>query len=158
MLPQDQVLLFFLPAMAANLMLFLTGHYYGTSVVVPLDLRGRIGGRRLIGEGRGLTSLPRALAAGMLCGALQGRLEEAVVLALGAQFGMVVNSLLKRRRGIPRGGRHLPWDHIDFVLGACLIYGLHFPLSGALVLSGLVYCGVCHLVVGHLVHGRKRAV
>ena len=59
--------------------------------------------------------------------------------------------LLKRRRGIPRGGRHLPWDHIDFVLGACLIYGLHFPLSGALVLSGLVYCGVCHLVVGHLV-------
>ena len=97
MLPLEQVLLFFLPAMAANLMLFLTGHFYGTSVVVPLDLRGRVGGQRIIGEGRGLTSLPRALAAGMLCGAFQGRLEEAVVLALGAQLGMVANSLLKRR-------------------------------------------------------------
>ena len=95
MLPLEQVLLFFLPAMAANLMLFLTGHFYGTSVVVPLDLRGRVGGQRIIGEGRGLTSLPRALAAGMLCGAFQGRLEEAVVLALGAQLGMVANSLLK---------------------------------------------------------------
>ncbi|MCA9775516.1 MAG: CDP-archaeol synthase [Candidatus Eremiobacteraeota bacterium] len=150
-LPLDQVLFFFLPAMVANLILFLTGHYYGTSVVVPLDLRGRIAGKRLVGEGRGLTSLPRALAAGMLCGALQGRLEEAVVLSLGAQLGMVANSVIKRRRCIPRGGGHLPWDHIDFVLGASLVYWLHFPMSLALVLSGLVYCGVCHLVVGHLV-------
>ena len=88
LLPPQEVLVFFLPAMVANLALYLTGRLYGPAVVVPLDLKHRVRGRRVVGDGRGLTSLPRALAAGMLCGAFQGRLEEAAVLALGAQLGM----------------------------------------------------------------------
>jgi hypothetical protein len=151
LLPIEQVILFFLPAMAANLVLYLTGYYFGPAVVVPLDQKIRLGGRRLIGDGRGLTSLPRALAAGMVCGAIQGRLEEAVVLALGAQFGMVCNSLVKRRRGLPQGESHQPWDHLDFVFGASLVYAVHYHLDISMFVSGVLYCGACHLVVGHLV-------
>lgn len=151
MLPPEQVLLFFLPAMAANLMLYFTGYYYGPSVVVPLDLRLTWKGARVVGEGRGLTSLPRALVAGLLVGAVTGRLEASVLLAVGAQLGMVVNSVIKRRRGLLQGQSHRPWDHLDFVLGAALVYGLHFPLDGKLLIWGLVYCGLCHWIVSHLV-------
>ena len=58
--------------------------------------------------------------------------------------------MVKRRRGLPRGESHLPWDHLDFVLGAALVYGLHYDLDTAMWVSGLVYCGACHMVVSHV--------
>lgn len=142
---------YFLPAMLANLFLYLTSRVFGQDSVLPLDLGLKVAGKRPIGDGRGLTSLPRALAAGVLCGALQGRMEEAVLLAIGAQAGMVVNSLVKRARGLPRGANFHPWDNIDFVLGACLFVSFVQPVTWEILIAGSVYCGMAHWILGNFI-------
>ena len=142
---------FFLPAMLANLSLYLTSKAFGSRSILALDQGLEVNGRRLIGDGRGLTSLPRAIAVGALCGACQGRLEEAILLAIGAQAGMVFNSLIKRRLRVAQGSAFPPWDHIDFVLGACLFWGLEFGWKGPLFFSGVVLGGLTHYILGGII-------
>lgn len=142
---------FFLPAMFVNLSLYLTSKVFGSRSVLSLDQGFKVGQERLIGDGRGLTSLPRALVAGALCGAFQGRLEEAVLLSIGAQAGMVFNSFIKRRLGKPQGANFYPWDHIDYILGACLIWSSQFGVDLPLFISGVLCGGLTHWALGGLI-------
>lgn len=42
---------------------------------------------------------------------------------VGAMTGDCLKSYFKRRRGVAPGGRWIPWDQLDFVLGALLFVG-----------------------------------
>ena len=46
-----------------------------------------------------------------------------LAFGLGAMTGDCLKSYFKRRRGVPPGGRWVPWDQLDFVLGALLFVG-----------------------------------
>lgn len=129
---------------------------FGQSSVLPLDLRGKVAGRRLVGDSRGLWGLPAALVIGALCAIAQGRGVEAVILSLGADFGCVINSFVKRRLGMPRGKAFRPWDHIDFVLGASLFYHWQYGISPTLLVSGVVCWGATHCLGSMIVRGSLR--
>ena len=147
---------FYLPAALVPLGLYVLWVVFGQSSVLPLDLRGKIGGRRLVGDSRGLWGLPAALLLGALCAATQGRGMDALVLSLGADFGCVVNSFVKRRLGIPRGRAFRPWDHIDFVLGASVFYNWQYGLSLSLFAGGVLVWGASHWLGSLLVRGCLR--
>ncbi len=131
---------------------------FGQSSVLPLDLRGKVAGRRLLGDSRGLWGLPAALVIGALCAIAQGRGVEAVILSLGADFGCVTNSFVKRRLGMPRGKAFRPWDHIDFVLGASLFYHWQYGLPLSLLLSGVLAWGSTHWIGSLIVRGCLRGL
>lgn len=50
------------------------------------------------------------------------------VFGFGALGGDAVKSFFKRRRGLPPGARWMPWDQIDFILGALIgVSPLYLP-------------------------------
>jgi len=51
-----------------------------------------------------------------------------LLLGLGALAGDSVKSYFKRKKGIKPGGRWIPWDQIDYVIGGlALTYFVFFP-------------------------------
>lgn len=143
-----ELVAFFLPACLVPLIFYLSSLTFGQASVLPADLNARWRGRPLVGKGRGLWGPAAALVVGSLCGVLQGRGEEGLVLALGAHMGTVFNSLFKRAMGWERGRDFPPLDHIDFALGACLCYHLEYGLSFSTLVGGVILCGLAHRFLG----------
>jgi hypothetical protein len=143
--------LFFLPATLVSFSLYLLWLLFGQASVLPLDLNRRWGGQALVGGGRGLLSIGFVCIIGSVCAVVQGRGDDALILALGAHFGTVANSFLKRRFHFERGKHAVPWDHIDFVLGASLAYSLQYPITLQMVMAGIVICGTLHWSLGRLI-------
>lgn len=142
---------YFFPAMLLNLTLYLSGLWFGQDSLLPIDLRQELSGRRLIGDGRGLSGLPWCLLVAAFCSWAQGRGVETLVQVTGAQVGMIGSSVVKRRLGIPRGKPTRPWDHIDFILGAVVFQAVSGDLSLGLALGGLILCGLTHWLVGGVI-------
>ena len=44
-----------------------------------------------------------------------------LAMGLGALGGDLLKSFFKRRRGFPPGARWIPWDQIDFIIGALIL-------------------------------------
>lgn len=133
-----------LAAMAANLALYLSGHVPTIALAPPLDGGAHWKGCRLIGDGRRLLGLTVALLASGTVGLLSGHFWIGVTAAIGVDVATVLHSFLKRRLGIPRGQAHLPWDHLDYILGALIAYGLSQPVSPFAFLSCTLIGGCAH--------------
>jgi CDP-2,3-bis-(O-geranylgeranyl)-sn-glycerol synthase len=69
---------------------------------------------------------------------------------VGAMAGDAVKSLFKRRRGVAPGKPWMPWDQLDFVIGALLLVGVPGGLSGAEVSLILIVTFVGDLAVNRL--------
>jgi len=65
-----------------------------------------------------------------------------LAFGVGAMTGDSLKSYFKRRRGVPPGARWVPFDQLDFVLGALLLVGPFASLDwldvGAILLATLV--------------------
>lgn len=142
--PVENAIWFLLPAMASNLALYLLGSLLGKEVGPPLDMGLSWKGRRLLGDSRGFIGLPVVLTVGALVGLCQGSPEVGLVLGLGVELGTVAHSFVKRRLGLRAGEGHLPWDHLDYCLGAVFAHGFCFGFDWSMV----VFC----LAVGGLIH------
>lgn len=70
-------------------------------------------------------------------------------LGAGAVAGDAVKSLLKRRRGVPPGGRWIPADQLDFPIGALLLGGSLAPLTWVDVALILAFTFVADIAVNH---------
>ena len=147
---------FFLPASVLPFGLYALWVIFGQESVLPLDLRYKLGKNRLIGDGRGWSSLLTCLVLAGLVGVYQGRGDEALVLGLGAHFGVTLNSAIKRACGVRRGVTVPLADNIDFVLGACLFYALQFEPLFTTFIQGIAVCGTAHWLVSGLVRGALR--
>ncbi len=68
---------------------------------------------------------------------------------LGAMAGDSAKSFFKRRRGIPPGQPWLPFDQVDFVLGALILVAPHstLGLGDVVLVLGLSFGG--HIAVNH---------
>src|SRR5512142_3041998 len=70
-------------------------------------------------------------------------------LGAGAVAGDAIKSLLKRRRGVPPGGRWIPADQLDFPIGALLLGGSLAQLSWIDVVAILTFTFVADIAVNH---------
>jgi CDP-2,3-bis-(O-geranylgeranyl)-sn-glycerol synthase len=76
-------------------------------------------------------------------------------IALGLRFGAgamggdAAKSFVKRRLGVAPGKRWIPWDQVDFVLGALILVGGRAALSWADVAIILLLSAAGHIAVSH---------
>lgn len=72
------------------------------------------------------------------------------LLGFGALFGDMVKSFFKRRANIKPGGRWVPFDQLDYVIGALLFGAFVYspPLYAVIVI--LVSSFLLHIAVNHL--------
>ncbi len=71
-------------------------------------------------------------------------------MGVGAMLGDSVKSFFKRRRGVAPGGTWIPFDQLDFVLGALLLVGRRAALSASDVAIVLALSFVGHILVNHI--------
>lgn len=103
----------------------------------PIDLgKNFIDGRRIFGDGKTYEGLLVALTFGTTVGIILAKfygswwIFVAFFESLFAMFGDMGGAFIKRRLNIPRGGRAIVLDQLDFVIGstiALIILGI--PIS-----------------------------
>jgi CDP-2,3-bis-(O-geranylgeranyl)-sn-glycerol synthase len=69
---------------------------------------------------------------------------------VGAMAGDSVKSLVKRRLAIAPGEPWIPWDQLDFVLGALAVVWGQAALSWADLATILLLTAAGHVLVNHL--------
>jgi len=71
---------------------------------------------------------------------------------VGAMAGDSTKSFFKRRRGIPPGGRWLPFDQLDFIFGALLLSAPVLSLGILDIVMLLVLTFFGHILINHIAY------
>src|SRR5271157_3970204 len=117
-------ILFILPAWMAN----------GTPVIfgggTPLDFNRKIGGRAILGKHKTIRGTISGLVGGFIIAALESvylpyLLATGAALVVGAAFGDLLGSFIKRRAGVKEGANVLLMDQYLFFIAA-LVFALPF--------------------------------
>lgn len=77
-------------------------------------------------------------------------IELGLRFGIGAMAGDSVKSLVKRRVGIDPGKPWVPWDQLDFVLGALVLVAPWLLLSWSDLTMVLLLSLVGHIIVTHV--------
>lgn len=139
----------------------------------PLDGGLRVGHKPLLGTHKTWRGLISGIIAGLLVTGIQALIAPTgfdlvvysevwlplgILMGAGALLGDAFKSFLKRRIGVPEGSPWVPYDQIDFGIGALVfslpIVQLGWPLS----LSAIVVLAVGHIAIvriGHALRWRK---
>ena len=72
------------------------------------------------------------------------------LMGFGALFGDIVESFLKRRRGIKSGRPWIPWDQLDFVIGSLLFLSIVFIPSWQTILFLIIVVPILHIITNHI--------
>lgn len=154
---------FFLPAGIANMMPVLVSKV--PFLNVPMDFGYSFRGKRIFGDHKtwrglvfgviagGLSAVPILGAIAFLFGDLTlsvvaQTFKIGAILGAGALFGDAVKSLFKRQMNIKPGGSWVPFDQIDWILGALI--AVHFlvkPLPVQTWITALLLFGLLHPVI-----------
>tara|TARA_Y100000310_G_C20580310_1_gene762637 strand:+ start:395 stop:937 length:543 start_codon:yes stop_codon:yes gene_type:complete len=153
------------PAYFANMAPVLTKRIL-SSLAKPIDGGMMLGGRPLFGRNKTWRGFLMAVVFSVIITFLQSVFSSNVLFAdlglvpyatvwlplgilmgVGAIGGDLVESFIKRRLGKEPGKRFLPWDQIDFVLGALILSSLIVDYSMVIILTiiGVSFFG--HIIV-----------
>jgi len=72
------------------------------------------------------------------------------LLGFGALVGDAIKSFFKRRVGVKPGGKFIPWDEIDYTIGALLFISLVYIPSWQIILAVLILNFILHIAVNHI--------
>ncbi len=149
-----EIILIYMPAMVAN-MAPIIAHRAGILnwLDVPIN-KGYLGAHKTV----------RGVVAGIFAGALTAACMSLIISAsvyadlttatlfgaatgFGALVGDSVKSFFKRRKNISSGTSWMPFDQIDFVIGATIfgLFFIHIPI--VIVLIALVIVGCASYIV-----------
>ena len=127
----------------------------------PLD-KGKIfiDGRRVLGDGKTIEGLIVGIYFGFIVSLSYTIVLGHYILALqllasslGALIGDIIGSFIKRRMGIPRGGRALVLDQLDFYLGAnALLLASGFKINIWIFLVGAIIVLVLHIITNRVAY------
>lgn len=149
-----RLLYFMAPAYAANMAPPFVRYWNGWNRPIS---------RRWLGEHKTVVGFGAGVLAAVVVSFIQSRLAWSGALAaydhwaalglrfgLGAMAGDSVKSLIKRRLGIAPGERWLPWDQLDFVLGALALVRGRAALTWSDLATILLLTVAGHVLVNRL--------
>ena len=165
-----QSLYFFLPAYFANAMPVL-GKGVLKKLAYPIDFRKKWNGKSILGSHKTWRGILFAVAAGALIFYVQKLLyfypffqkislidysgysvALGFLMGFGAIFGDSAKSFFKRRLGIKPGGRWIPFDQLDYVIGALLFGAVLYIPSWQAILIIVVASFFLHIISNHLAY------
>lgn len=162
----------YLPAMVANMApVFAAKYNLLLWLNKPVDLGISFRGKRILGENKTIRGFVVGAVAAGIAGLLlwqilsmrpyetmYSALVYGVATGVGALIGDAVKSFFKRRRGIASGELWIPFDQIDFVIGATLV-GIYFvEIPFTFFLTAIIVIGFLSFVVskiGFALHIKK---
>ncbi len=149
-----QLLYFMAPAYVANMAPPFVRYWKGWNR--PISRRWLGGHKTVLGFAAGVlaavfvTFLQSRLGRDGAIVAYDGWLDLGARMGVGAMLGDTVKSFFKRRRGVAPGGTWIPFDQLDFVLGALLLVWGRAALGWTDVAIVLALSFAGHILVNHL--------
>ncbi len=160
--------LLYLPAMIANMAPVIAAHFNLFSALNrALDFGMHYKGRALLGSHKTFRGLFVAIVVGACTGGAQAYVMHGdmlfgfflgALMGFGAMAGDAIKSFFKRRMRIAPGSSWIPFDQIDFILGATLAAMLVIKIPLEVVLVAIIFIGVVSYVVssiGFALHFKK---
>jgi CDP-2,3-bis-(O-geranylgeranyl)-sn-glycerol synthase len=173
-LPLLSVLYFLLPAALANVMPVLIKRLCSCGfLATPMDFGVQYAGKPLLGKHKTWRGLVAGVLGGIFFAALQAMigptrfdlvdyqtswLAIGTLLGFGAILGDALKSAFKRRVGIVEGSPWVPFDQIDFTIGALAFTSVIFWPGWPLAVASVAFYGLSHVFivrVGHALGLRK---
>lgn len=167
-----EVLWLLLPAIGANVApIFSTYYNMLPRLAIPLDGGLTWRGKRLLGHNKTIRGIVAGINIGVIIGLFQVFLHSQGIgleisllaydslveaglaggmLGFGALAGDTVKSFFKRQLQIEPGASFIPWDQIDFIIGALSIASLLTTLTIEHVVAALLIMGVGSYVTSYL--------
>jgi len=130
----------------------------------PIDFGAKVGGKAVFGKHKTWRGLFFGVIAGIFFCYLQSLMPvfgNALVdhtdwlvigflLSFGALIGDCLESFFKRQIGIKEGGRFIPFDQLDYIIGSLVFLSFYLILSFKMILIISLISFVGHIVVNHL--------
>ena len=158
-----QLLYLFLPAAVANMMPVIVGRAKLFSyLAIPLDGGCCSKNKPLLGSHKTWRGLLTGIIAAVLVTGLQAMMELkglnlvdynavwlplGLLLGTGALIGDAVKSFFKRRCNVKEGNAWVPFDQIDFGIGAVIFLSPIFWLGWPLSFLSVVLLGLGHVLI-----------
>lgn len=154
---------FFLPAGIANMAPVLANKISRLNDwKTPLDFGKSIGGTRIFGDNKTCRGVCFGVFLAVLTGLFQYRFIASSpestgfiilvsgAMGFGALLGDALESLVKRRMGIPAGEKWVPFDQTDYIIGGLLAAYIFLPLTGhQIIMIFIIYFGL-HLLFSYI--------
>ena len=157
---------FFLPAGAANMspVIFKFVNFLN----YPVDFNKKLNSKPIFGENKTYRGLFFGIVSSILFVFLQtiiypetkfislinyssiNFLAFGFFLGFGALFGDLIKSFLKRQFNIPPGKPWVPFDQIDWILGAIMFIYFYVPISLKEITAAIIIFGILHPAVNFI--------
>ncbi len=136
-------------------------------LAIPVDFNKKINNRPLFGKNKTKRGFVFGILSAIIVAYVQHELYEnpyfgsisfidysnwllfGFLMGFGALTGDLAKSFFKRGMGIKPGGRFIPFDQTDFVIGAFLFAEPVFRLGLKIFVSSLVLSFCLHIIVNH---------
>jgi CDP-2,3-bis-(O-geranylgeranyl)-sn-glycerol synthase len=136
----------------------------------PLDFNKKLNKKPIFGSHKTLRGLIAGIILGVIIASVQFKLYNlsffanislidysnwfliGLLMGAGAIFGDLVKSFFKRRVNIKPGGRWIPFDQLDYVIGALLLVSIIYIPSIEVIITSLILSFVLHIAVNHLAY------
>lgn len=166
------IVLLYLPAMIANMApVFATKYNLIPRLNTAIDFGITIRGKRVLGENKTLRGFVVGICAAGITGALLFFVTRSVpynsffhalvygaTTGCGALAGDSVKSFFKRRMNMKPGELWIPFDQIDFVIGATVAALFFIDISFSMFVVAIIFIGLLSYVVskiGFALHIKK---
>jgi CDP-2,3-bis-(O-geranylgeranyl)-sn-glycerol synthase len=73
-----------------------------------------------------------------------------LALGLGSLIGDLVKSFFKRQLGVAPGKAWIPFDQIDWILGALVALSFFIGLTVSFVVVSLILFGILHIIANQI--------
>ena len=160
-------LYFMLPAYFANMAPVLFKNHF-KFLAKPLDFNRKIKGERILGSHKTLRGLVAGIVFGIITAFIQYLLYRVpyfagislidysnwfwigLLIGAGAVIGDSVKSFFKRRANVKPGGKWIPFDQLDFVVGALLFVSIVYVPSIGVIIAALIISFLLHITANHI--------
>ena len=163
---------FMLPAYFANMAPVLCRKLF-KNINYPLDFNKTLNKKPILGKNKTFKGLFFGVLFAVIVAFLQFKLQKynffssisimnynnwlviGFLFGFGAITGDAVKSFIKRRFNIKPGTRFVPWDQIDFVIGALLFISAVYVSSIKMIIVILIMSFLLHILSNHFAYYTK---
>ena len=135
-----------------------------------LDFNKNLGKERLLGKSKTIEGTIGGIVIGILIGLLQTQIHPffperlglmqftlplIIALSVGALFGDIIGSFIKRRLSIQPGKKTVPLDQLDFLVFALIFAGIFASIDILIIVILILLTPPIHLITNIIGHSAK---
>ena len=158
-----ETIYFFLPAGFANMAPVFFKNYF-KKIAIPLDNGKTVYGKRIFGDHKTVRGIISGIGLGTFVAFIQSLIPYTpfqsidytnwfllgILQSSGALIGDLIKSFFKRQLDIAPGKSWIPFDQLDFVIGAIIFTEMIIQIPFQIIITALILAPIFHLLINRI--------